>query len=52
MIEKATGSRDRAALMPSGWLDRQLAALRRYTRLQLDITNERVAHPGPAMIIG
>jgi hypothetical protein len=32
--------------------DRQLAALRRYTRLQLDITNERVAHPGPAMIIG
>ncbi len=26
MIEKATASRDRAALMPQGWLDRQLEA--------------------------
>ena len=31
---------------------RQLGNLRRYSRLQLDITNERVAHPGPALILG
>ncbi len=30
----------------------QLSSLRRYSRLQLEITNRRVAHPGPAMIIG
>jgi hypothetical protein len=31
---------------------RQLANLRRYTLRQLRITNERVAHPGPAMALG
>ena len=32
--------------------DRQLRNLRHYSQQQLDITNERVAHPGPQMIIG
>lgn len=31
---------------------RQLRDLRRYSKQQLDITNERVAHPGPQMIMG
>jgi hypothetical protein len=40
-----------------GWLcdrltPRQLAALRRYTAWQLDITNHRVAHPGPRAALG
>jgi hypothetical protein len=40
-----------------GWVcdrlsPRQLTNLRRYTRRQLQVTNERVAHPGPALIIG
>ena len=32
--------------------DRQLADLRGYTGRQLEITNQRVAHPGPSLIIG
>jgi hypothetical protein len=32
--------------------DRQVTNLRHYSRLQLAITNDRVAHPGPALIIG
>lgn len=32
--------------------DRQLANLRGYTARQLDITNDRVAHPGSSLIIG
>jgi hypothetical protein len=32
--------------------DRQLASLRTYTRQQLDITNARVSHPGPELILG
>lgn len=31
---------------------RQLANLRRHTARQLDISNERVSHPGPAMAMG
>jgi hypothetical protein len=31
---------------------RQLANLRRYSRRQLEITNHKVAHPGPAMLLG
>jgi len=31
---------------------RQLANLRHYSRLQLEITNEKVEHPGPALIMG
>ncbi len=31
---------------------RQLGRLRHYSRLQLDITNKRVTHPGPALILG
>ncbi len=31
---------------------RQLGNLRHYSRLQLDITNKRVTHPGPALILG
>ncbi|MFN2419619.1 MAG: DUF6390 family protein [Candidatus Limnocylindria bacterium] len=31
---------------------RQLTNLRRFTLLQLDITNRRVAHPGPATVMG
>jgi hypothetical protein len=30
----------------------QLAALRRNTALQLEVTNERVAHPGPQVVMG
>lgn len=31
---------------------RQLANLQKYTRRQLEVTNSRVAHPGPAMVLG
>jgi hypothetical protein len=31
---------------------RQLSDLRRYSAQQLDITNNRVMHPGPGLIIG
>lgn len=31
---------------------RQLANLRRFTLRQLDMTNRRLAHPGPAMVLG
>jgi hypothetical protein len=32
--------------------DRQLANLRRFTQRQLDLTNRRLAHPGPHMVLG
>ncbi len=58
------GRRLVGALQPGDWVslhwnwvcdrltDRQLGALRRYSRRQLEITNTKLRHPGPAMVMG